>query len=85
LSGLHDTVDEVLLVGHNPGLTELANRLLPSLELRNLPTAGAVAIACATDRWADFECAERELLFYDYPKNERVSARDGTQSTSQKQ
>ena len=34
----------VLLVAHNPGLTELANQLLPALGLDNLPTAGIVGI-----------------------------------------
>jgi len=33
-----DSLSCVLLVGHNPGLTELVNRLLPDLALDNLPT-----------------------------------------------
>ncbi len=64
-----DAVDYLLLVGHNPGLTELANLLLPELELANLPTAGTVVIDCATERWAELRKAERHLVCYDYPKN----------------
>lgn len=59
----------ILLVAHNPGLTELANELLPSLELGNLPTAGVVAIDAETDDWPLFARAERRLAFYDFPKN----------------
>ena len=43
IAALDDSLASVLLVGHNPGLTDLANMLLPSLDLDNLPTAGVVA------------------------------------------
>jgi phosphohistidine phosphatase len=59
----------LLLVGHNPGLTELVNRLLPDLALDNLPTSGVVAIDLATTRWKDAARAGARLAYYDYPKN----------------
>ena len=59
----------VLLVGHNPGLTELVNRLLPDLALDNLPTSGVVAIDLAATRWQDAGTAATKLPYYDYPKN----------------
>jgi phosphohistidine phosphatase len=64
-----DAVDCLLVVGHNPGLTELTNLLLPELELANLPTAGTVVVDCATERWAEVRNAQRRLVYYDYPKN----------------
>jgi phosphohistidine phosphatase len=64
-----DTLDSVLVVGHNPGLTELTNLLLPELELANLATAGTVIVDCATERWANIRDAQRRLVCYDYPKN----------------
>ena len=60
---------DVLVVGHNPGFTELVNRLLPDLELHNLPTAGVVAMESTAARWADVAARNTTLLFYDYPKN----------------
>jgi phosphohistidine phosphatase len=60
---------EILVVGHNPGFTELVNRLLPDLELPNLPTAGVVAMESTAARWADVAARNTTLLFYDYPKN----------------
>jgi phosphohistidine phosphatase len=63
-------VDCLLVIGHNPGLTELTNRLLPDLALDNLPTSGAVAIVCgAASVWAAFRTAACRLSYYDYPKN----------------
>jgi phosphohistidine phosphatase len=47
-----DDYDELLVVGHNPGLTQLVNMMLPALGLTNLPTAGAVRIDCDTPRWS---------------------------------
>jgi len=64
-----DAVDSLLIVGHNPGLTELANGLLPELDLDDLPTAGVVALRCHTPHWARVATAARELAFYDFPKN----------------
>ena len=60
---------ELLVVGHNPGLTDLANRLLPELRLDNLPTAGCVAMEFQARRWSDLERSRATLLYWDYPKN----------------
>ncbi len=68
-----DAVDCLLVVGHNPGLTELTNLLLPDLDLANLPTAGTVVVDCATGRWAEIRDAQRELVSYDYPKSSGAS------------
>lgn len=62
-------VSELVLVGHNPGLTMLANQILPSLGLANLPTAGVVAIDFPGERWDALEIERAELAYYDYPKN----------------
>ena len=69
-----DAVDYLLVVGHNPGLTELTNLLLPDLGLANLPTAGTVVVDCATERWAEIRNAQRRLVHYDYPKNSGAGA-----------
>lgn len=68
LTTVSDGVDELILIGHNPGFTQLANMLLPDLALANLPTAGAVSMDCATESWRRIDAAEFTLGFYDYPK-----------------
>jgi phosphohistidine phosphatase len=67
-----DALPTLMIVGHNPGLTELANCLLPSFELDNLPTAGVLAIDFDTPHWAGVDSAPAELAYYDYPKNRDV-------------
>ncbi len=64
-----DALSCVLLVGHNPGLTELVNQLLPDLALDNLPTSGVVAIDLPTTSWRNAATARAKLAYYDYPKN----------------
>jgi len=64
-----DNFFDLLIVGHNPGLTDLANELLPGLGLDNLPTAGVVAMQFATLKWSELAQSDATLLYYDYPKN----------------
>lgn len=49
---LPDKAATVLLFGHNPGFTNLANRL-QDLPLHNLPTCGTMAIMFEAETWAD--------------------------------
>ena len=57
----------LLVVGHNPGLTEFANRLLDDA-IDNIPTCGIVAGELNIQSWEEVEwgCGERE--FFDSPK-----------------
>ena len=64
-----DNFHDLLMVGHNPGLTDLANHLLPDLGLDNLPTAGVVAMEFPARKWAELTQGNAKLLYYDYPKN----------------
>ena len=66
---LDDACDDVMIVAHNPGLTDFANRLLPTLALDNLPTAGVIAIDFPGAHWAELETGGAELAYFDYPKN----------------
>jgi phosphohistidine phosphatase len=59
--------NSLMVVGHNPGLTEFANFLIPGLT-NNLPTAGVVSVQIDQDDWNLYEQAKAELLAFDYPK-----------------
>jgi phosphohistidine phosphatase len=63
-------VETLLVVGHNPGLTDLVHRLLPTFDVDDLPTCAVVGLdyveATAWDRIAS---AAAVLCYYDYPKN----------------
>src|SRR5690606_6339952 len=59
--------NSIVIVGHNPGLTELASYLLPGVT-DDIPTCGLVSLAIDTDDWNLREKKPVELLLYDYPK-----------------
>jgi phosphohistidine phosphatase len=52
---LPDAAATVLLVGHNPGLQELAGLLAPELADHELPTAGVVHLEWPAARWKDLK------------------------------
>ena len=62
--------NSLMVVGHNPGLTDFANYLSPGLT-NNLPTAGVVSVEFDQDDWDLFARPATELLLYDYPKKHR--------------
>ena len=62
--------DALMLFGHNPGLTELANTFC-SVYVDNIVTAGIYAIRFDTDLWAAVPNMQGEVLFYDYPKKKK--------------
>jgi phosphohistidine phosphatase len=67
---LQETAPEVrtlLLVGHNPESTELANRL-GGLNIDNIPTSGIVGLSFALSSWQELAPGTGKLLFFDYPK-----------------
>ena len=66
---LDDRLAGVMMVGHNPGITILANRLSDH-PIANVPTCGVVVIRFETDRWAKVGQAPSTLLEFDYPKKE---------------
>lgn len=61
--------NNVLLVAHNPGLTDFANFLVPGLTI-NLPTAGVVSVEIDQDDWSLYEQPETRLIFHDWPKKQ---------------
>ena len=71
ISQCDDSIDKLMIVGHNPGMTMLANQLLSMNRFENIPTAGLVTISIDINHWQEilnqysFTC---KLIDYDYPK-----------------
>ena len=63
-----DEEENVLLFGHNPGLTDFANRLLEE-KILNIPTAGIVCAELQIKKWRDVDWGCGKMLFFDFPKN----------------
>ena len=69
VANLKDRNDTVALFSHNPGITDFVNSLECS-PVYNMPTCAVYALKIKIKNWSDFKEAEKELLFFDYPKNE---------------
>lgn len=59
--------DCILLVGHNPGLTEFANRLANEY-IQNIPTTGIVSTRLIAESWNSVNWGCGKMLFLDFPK-----------------
>ncbi len=69
LYALPDTVEKVMVVGHNPAFTNLVNLFLDwEHQIDNLPTSGVVAIRFETDKWDELDLAEQQVEFLITPK-----------------
>ena len=65
--GVSDKINRLMLVGHNPDMTNFANIFL-SNKLDYIPTSGLVCITFKTDKWQDIMMAERDIPFVIIPK-----------------
>lgn len=63
-------VDELLLIGHNEAISEMAN-MLSQEPIASLPTAGVVALRFDCESWYDISKENVTMLFYDFPKNHK--------------
>ena len=58
-----------MLVGHNPAITEFANRVCDG-RINHIPTCGLVQLQFAVQRWEEIQDTLGELVYFDYPKKE---------------
>ncbi len=64
---IDNSVDSVMLVGHNPTLTDFVNDFLDHT-IDNLPTTGTVCVEFYTDKWESVVDAKFKVKFVVYPK-----------------
>jgi phosphohistidine phosphatase len=67
ISGIDNEVDHLMLFGHNPSFTELANELC-NHPVDNIPTAAVYAIDFEVDNWKQIGTKTGSLRFFEYPK-----------------
>lgn len=64
---LPQNASSVMIVGHNPALTEFVNYFLdPPID--NLPTSGVVSVSFETERWEEVATAAHHVNFMAFPK-----------------
>ncbi len=67
VTNLEDKYDTVAIFSHNPGITDFVNTLA-ILQVDNMPTCSVFAVSIPGDNWSAFREAEKNFLFFDYPK-----------------
>ncbi len=65
-----DWIDHLMLIGHNPGLTELTNTL-SRFGIDNVPTCGVVMLTYDVGRWGEISDTEPVRVAFDYPKKRK--------------
>ena len=58
----------LLVVGHNPGLTEFADPLSSERSLDNLPTCSAYSLEFDIKNWGELESSTGVNADFDYPR-----------------
>lgn len=62
-----DNVDSVMIIGHNPALTQFSNMFLDE-KIDCLPTSGTICIAFETKNWTEIISASHKTGFIIFPK-----------------
>lgn len=68
IAALSAGADTVLMVGHNPTLTELANLLCRDVRIDNIPTCGVLRLDYELSSWAAVPRTQPADWSFDYPK-----------------
>ncbi|MCC6289605.1 MAG: histidine phosphatase family protein [Chitinophagaceae bacterium] len=64
-----DDCTHLAIFSHNPGITHFVNTLTRQIKVDDIPTCGIFAIKTNALSWKNFEKAEKEFWFFDYPRN----------------
>ena len=62
-----NTFNDIVLCGHNPGITELTNQLT-GMAIDNVPTCGMVYLEAEIKAWTELEGTRCTIAVFDYPK-----------------
>ncbi len=68
LKMIDNLVDTVLLLAHNPGITEVFYDLA-NISIDNVPTAGVGCLRLHTDKFFEIEKCKKDLVYFSYPKD----------------
>jgi len=68
LSELDDELDYIVLFGHNPAITEIAN-LVSKEYIPNVPTCGILLIELKIQKWEDVSWYNGKLITSYFPKS----------------
>ena len=61
-------INAVSVFTHNPGVTFFVNTLISGIRIDNMPTCAIFGVVIHTTDWTNIVKAQKEFLFFDYPK-----------------
>lgn len=64
---IDESYQRVVLIGHNEGITELANHLQGNV-IDNIPTLGVVKVSFKAKKWSEISANSGKLESFIYPK-----------------
>lgn len=67
IKNLNENTESVVLIGHNPALTNLVN-FLSDTPVEGIPTCGIVELIFTRKSWQEIELGSCQLGFFEYPK-----------------
>ncbi len=67
IAEIDDQVTKAMLIGHNPGLTSLAN-LVGDSPISNIPTSGVCCIELSISSWKEIWKHRGKVKFFEFPK-----------------
>ena len=65
-----DSINSLMIFGHNPGFTELAN-FFTNEPISNVPTSGVVELVFNTNTWESIGKQNLQSEIFDYPKKHK--------------
>jgi phosphohistidine phosphatase len=68
LADLPNSLSNIAVFSHNPGITFFINSLDTKAKIDSMPTCGIYAFSAHTNQWSEFKNCKKEWLFFDYPK-----------------
>ena len=69
LFDLSDSIESVMIIGHNPAMTYFVNNFIEK-KVDNLPTSGVICVSLKIDKWQDIIKPNGKELFRIFPKAE---------------
>ena len=65
-----DHLQSLMLVFHNPDITQFANSIDYDFHVDNIPSCGLVRLDSTIDRWCDWSRDTTHFNYFDFPKND---------------
>ena len=64
-----DSCQHLMMVGHNPGMTDFCNRLGEDFHIDDLPTCAVISFDFDIEHWSAMAEKSGHLVFFDFPAN----------------